>query len=187
MSCQETHERLPEWLAGQLVSAEAAILEYHIEICGDCLAEADMLQATRVAFSPAALGEMVEPDWAAMRQHVLRTARLRKADPGLLGRARTWLAQAWTPLRLKPALATVALLVAVCALSFSLTVGPYLYEPQKASTLATLTADEIGALSEALSISSDGGLLGAEPLDAETMRELARMSSEELDRILKTL
>ena len=87
MSCQETHERLPEWLAGQLASAEAATLEHHIEICGDCLAEADLLQATRVAFSPAALGEMVEPDWAAMRQHVLRTARLRKVEPGLLGRA----------------------------------------------------------------------------------------------------
>ncbi|MEE9519261.1 MAG: zf-HC2 domain-containing protein [bacterium] len=187
MSCQETHERLPEWLAGQLVSAEAAILEYHIEICGDCLAEADMLQATRVAFSPAALGEMVEPDWAAMRQHVLRTARLRKAEPGLLGRAREWLAQAWAPIRLKPAVATGALLVAICALSFSLTVGPYLYEPQNASTLATLTADEIGALSEALSISSEGDLLGAEPLDHETMREIANMSPEELDRILRTL
>jgi hypothetical protein len=187
MSCQETHERLPEWLAGQLVSAEAAILEYHIEICGDCLAEADMLQATRVAFSPAALGEMVEPDWAAMRQHVLRTARLRKAEPGLLGRAREWIAQAWAPLRLKPAVATGALLVAICALSFSLTLGPYLYEPQNASTLATLTADEIGALSEALSISSDGDLLGAEPLDHETMREIANMSPEELDRILRTL
>ncbi|MCH7646347.1 MAG: zf-HC2 domain-containing protein [Nitrospinae bacterium] len=187
MSCQETHERLPEWLAGQLASAEAATLEHHVEICGDCLAEADLLQATRAAFSPAALGERVEPDWAAMRQHVLRTARLRKADPGLLGRAGAWLAQALTPLRLKPALATGALLVAVCALSFSLTVGPYFYEPQNPSTLATLTVDEIEALSEALSISSDGDLLGAEPLDHETMREIAKMSSEELDRILKTL
>ncbi len=187
MSCQETHERLPEWLAGQLASAEAATLEHHVEICGDCLAEADLLQATRAAFSPAALGERVEPDWAAMRQHVLRTARLRKAAPGLLGRTQAWLAQAWAPLRLKPALATGALLVAVCALSLSLTVGPFLYEPQKASTLATLTADEIETLSEALSISSDGDLLGAEPLDAETMRELVKMSSEELDRILKTL
>ena len=41
MSCQETHERLPEWLAGQLASAEAATLEYHIEICKNYLRDAD--------------------------------------------------------------------------------------------------------------------------------------------------
>ena len=57
MSCQETHERLPEWLAGQLASAEAATLEHHIEICGDCLAEADLLQATRVVTGLPLLGD----------------------------------------------------------------------------------------------------------------------------------
>ena len=66
--------------------------------------------------------------------------------------------------------------MAVCALSLSLTVGPFLYEPQKASTLATLTADEIGALSEALSISSDGDLLGAERFDPDRLaRDLSAL------------
>lgn len=186
MSCHATHERLPEWLAGRLALPEAASVADHIEACGDCRAEAELLRAMREAFSPAALGETVEPNWASMPQQVLRAIRTRPETPGLLERAREWLALAWSPPRLKPTLVAAAV-VALCAMSFYITVGPYLFGPQRVSALATLSLDELEALSEALPTEGEADLLGPGPVDAETLRELAKLSPEELDRLLKTM
>lgn len=187
MSCQTTHERLPEWLSGLLASSEAAGVEHHLEACGECRAESEMLRLTRAAFSPAALGEQVEPNWATMRQKVLRASRLEQAAPSFVDRAREWLAEAWELPRLKPALATAAI-VLVCVMGFSLTMRPYLFGPNRASILASLSVDELEVLSEAMAMEGEGGdLLEAEPVDAETLRALEALSADELNRLLRTI
>ncbi len=187
MSCQTTHERLPEWLSGLLASSEAAGVEHHLEDCSECRAEAEMLRLTRGAFSPAALGEQVEPNWATMRQKVLRASRLEQAAPSFVDRAREWLAETWELPRLKPALATAAV-VLVCVMGFSLTMRPYLFGPNRASTLASLSVDDLEILSEAMAMEGEGGgLLEAEPVDAETLRELEALPADELNRLLRTI
>lgn len=186
MSCQTTHERLPEWLAGLLASVDAAGVEHHLEACGECRAEAELLGLTRAAFSPAALGERVEPNWATMRQKVLREARLEREFSGLVDRARAWLAEAWKLPRLKPALATAAVLL-VCVMGLSLTVGPYVFGPRRAITLASLSADELETLSEVIALEGEGDLVVAEPVDAESLREMEALPADELNRLLRTL
>ena len=186
MSCRETHERLPDWLAGLLEPDEAQVLGSHLEACGECGAEADLLRAAREAFSPAALGEAAEPNWAAMSNRVLREARAQTEAPGLSDRLREWLAQAWSPPRLKPALVAAAVIV-LSAMSFYITVGPYLFGPQRVKALATLSVEELEALSEALPVEGEADLLGPESVDAETLREISKLSPEELDRFLKTM
>jgi anti-sigma factor RsiW len=166
-------------------SRQAAVAE-HIEVCADCRAETDLLRATRESFSPAALGMAEEPDWAAMRQKVLRAARTQEAAPGLIERVREWLELTWSPARLRPAFVAVAVVV-ICAMGFYLAVGPYLFGPQAASNLASLKADELEALSDALPTEGESDLLGTEPLDAQTLRELSKLSPEELERLLKTM
>jgi anti-sigma factor RsiW len=186
MSCQTTHERLPDWLAGLMASADAQGVESHLEVCGECRAEAELLRMTRASFSPAALGERVEPNWAAMRQKVLREARLEREAPSFIDRARTWLAEAWELPRMKPALAGAAVLL-VCVMAFSLTVGPNVFGPRRATTLASLSVDELEALSEVIDLEGDGETLAAEPLDAGTMRELEVLPADEVDRLLRTI
>jgi hypothetical protein len=186
MNCATTHEHLPEWLAGSLETSRSQEVVSHMEACPDCRAEAELLRATREAFSPAALGEMQEPDWALMRQQVLRDARLQADKPGILERIRDWFDLAWSPRRLKPALVAVAAVV-ICAMGLYLTVGPYLFGPQSASNIASLNVNELEALSEALPTEGEADLIGPEPVDADTLRELAKLSPEELDRLLKTL
>lgn len=186
MNCATTHEYLPDWLAGSLEPSRSQELVSHMEACADCRAEAELIRATREAFSPAALGERQEPDWALMRQQVLRDARIQADRPGILERVRDWFDFAWSPRRLKPALVAVAVVV-VCAMGLYLTVGPYLFGPQSASNLASLNAEELEALSEALPTEGEADLIGPEPVDAETLRELAKLSPEELERLLKTM
>lgn len=186
MNCQATHDHLPEWLAGRLEASERSSVSEHLEACAECRTEANLLRATREAFSPAALGLAEEPDWAAMRQRVLRDARARRSAPGLLERLRDWFEMGWSPARLKPALVAVAVVV-ICAMGFYLTVGPYLFGPQAASNLASLKAEELEALADAMPTEGEADLLGTEPLDAETLRELSKLSPEELDRLLKTM
>lgn len=186
MSCKATHEFLPGWVAGYLEPTQAAALLEHIEACAECRAEADLLKATREAFSPAALGQAEEPDWALMRQQVLRDARVHAAEPGLFERVRDWFDLAWSPRRLKPALVALAVVV-ICAMGFYLTVGPYLFGPQAASNLASLTSEELETLADTLPTEGEADLLGTEPLDAETLRELSKLSPEELERLLKTM
>lgn len=186
MSCQATHELLPEWLTGHLEPSQAATLMEHIHACAECRAEAQLLKTMREAFSPAALGQTEEPDWALMRQQVLRESRIGAGEPGLFERIGDWFDFAWSPQRLKPALVAVAVLV-LCAMGFYLTVGPYLFGPQAASNLASLTAEELETLAETLPTEGEADLLGTEPLDAETLRELSKLSPEELERLLKTM
>lgn len=186
MRCEAAHDCLPEWLAGRLEQSQGEAVRLHLDACAECRAEADILRSLRTAFSAEALGEREEPNWANMRQKVLRTARTETASQGLLGRLKGWLTFEWSPTRLKPALVAVAV-VALCAMGFYLTVGPYLFGPQTASNLAQLDVKELETLSEALPTEGEADLLGEEPLDAETLRELTKLSPEELDRLLKTL
>ena len=65
---------------------------------------------------------------------------------------------------------------------------PYLFGPNRASTLASLSVDDLEVLSEAMAMEGEGGgLLEAEPVDAETLRELEALSADELNRLLRTI
>jgi hypothetical protein len=103
-----------------------------------------------------------------------------------LERTRRWVSEALRPSRLRPALVAAAVVV-LCALSLYLTVGPYLFGPQPPSALVGLTVEELEALADVLPTEAEGDLLGEGPVDSATLRELIRLSPEELDRLLRTL
>jgi anti-sigma factor RsiW len=84
MSCGDTVDRLPDWVADRLDGAEAGAVAAHVAGCAECAGEADVLRAL-LASRPAAPAGLAE-----------RIARAARADAGSQAPARRRrLAPAW--------------------------------------------------------------------------------------------
>lgn len=77
ISCQETLERLYEYLDGELAAGSTAEIRRHIELCGECYPEVRQTTEFRDALHRAARGQPVCPQ--SLRRKV---AQLLKKERG---------------------------------------------------------------------------------------------------------
>jgi anti-sigma factor RsiW len=149
-SCAELADRLPDWVAGRLPSAQATEVAAHVGACADCAAQVATLRAL-LAARPSA-----PADLAARTRAALRAAEQERVPAPRVGRR--W--AGW-------ATSVAAVLVLVVG-TFVLGEG----DPTEATDLGEIAGEE------SVWIADDGIVAGAPVLDDLSEDALAALLEE---------